>query len=176
MSIYLQIVFRQCLDSYDKRTDIPAETFANVWITNHLCRNELVGVSRIVKKISRNNTCGYSEKWENGERFYFTSIWIFKCDLNLSSSSTKLNNAISNSSGMDETPLRDNDTQRFVLINCRNSTDERKNGPDVWRICIIKRNENIRDFKSKLILTKQKNILSFSWRGKHTVDPDFLYL
>ncbi len=61
----------------------------------------------------------------------FTSICIFKCDLNLSSNSTKLNKAISNNSGIDETPLRDNDTHKFVLIICRKYSDVRKIVPDV---------------------------------------------
>ena len=61
----------------------------------------------------------------------FTSICIFKCALNLSSNSTKLNRAISNNSGIEETPLRDNDTHKFVFIICRKSSDERNTGPDV---------------------------------------------
>jgi hypothetical protein len=45
-----------------------------------------------------------------------TSICIFKCALNLSINSTKLNKAISNNSGIDDTPLRDNDTHKENLL------------------------------------------------------------
>lgn len=40
--------------------DIPAQILVSVWITIHLCSNELDDVSRIFKKISLKNT--YNEK------------------------------------------------------------------------------------------------------------------
>lgn len=86
----------------------------------------------------------------------FTSIWIFKFDLKFPMSSTKFERAISNKSKIKETPLRDNETHKWLLIKRRKSSDERKTGPAFWRTWRINRKENIRDLTSKFVLKIEK--------------------